>query len=67
MKKKIKMEIKITKTIKKNNDIHIAFYVDDRKNSEFYIGMGEDRNIILNAIIDMLEKTIKALLTDKES
>ncbi len=58
------MEIKITKTIEKNNDVHITFYVDDRKQSDFYIGIGRDREIILEAIVDMLKKTVKALLED---
>jgi len=57
------MEIKIIKDIEKNNDIHITFYIDNRKNSEFYIGIGKDRSIILDAIINMLEKTIKAILS----
>jgi|MudIll2142460700_1097286.scaffolds.fasta_scaffold05468_2 hypothetical protein len=56
------MEIKIIKEITNNKDIHITFYVDNDEQSEFYIGPGVDRNIILNAIVDMLQKTIEALL-----
>jgi hypothetical protein len=61
------VEIKITKEIEKNYDIHITFYIDDRKQSEFYIGIGRDKEFMQDAIINMIEKTVKALLSDNES
>jgi len=55
------MEIKITKEIKKNNDIHLTLYVDGKETNTFFIGEELEKGMV-NTIINMYGEQVKAIL-----
>lgn len=55
------MEIKITKEIKKNNDIHLTLYVDGKENNTSFIGEELEKGMV-NTIINMYGEQVKAIL-----